>query len=65
MLFGEHLRRYLGRTPRRLALVSEHGYSGKRELPDLASVGIVAVAPNDPLALHNALRERISPVPVS
>ncbi|WP_437310609.1 hypothetical protein [Sorangium sp. So ce388] len=35
-LFREHLRRYPGRTPRRIALVSEHGYPGKRELPHVA-----------------------------
>ncbi|WNG48437.1 hypothetical protein F0U60_33165 [Archangium minus] len=35
-LFGEFRARYPGRVPRRIALVSEHGYSGKRELPHVA-----------------------------
>lgn len=35
-LFGEHQRRHPGRAPRRIALVSEHGYEGKRELPHVA-----------------------------
>lgn len=35
-LFHEHRARYPGRTPRRIALVSEHGYTGKRELPHVA-----------------------------
>jgi len=36
-LFGEYHSRHPGRAPRRIALVSEHGYSGKRELPHVAT----------------------------
>ncbi|MDC3958860.1 hypothetical protein KEG38_33700 [Polyangium jinanense] len=35
-LFDEYCARYPGRIPRRIALVSEHGYAGKREVPHVA-----------------------------